>query len=123
MIESIWEITVKPGNRGQFELVYGPGGAWSKLYARSPGFRGLTLLHDTQNPRRYLTIEVWDSLDQREKTLFGKQAEYAELVSTINEWIESRIELGVFSVMAEGAVRPRSQTHRAKPGKARRKSH
>ena len=50
MIEIVWEYVVKEEARGQFELAYGPGGAWSKLFARCPGFRGTTLLRDTKNP-------------------------------------------------------------------------
>ncbi len=57
MVEIVWEFVVKEEARGQFELAYGPGGAWSKLFARYPGFRGTTLLRDTENPRRYLTID------------------------------------------------------------------
>jgi hypothetical protein len=30
MIEIVWEIVVKEGARGPFELAYGPGGAWSR---------------------------------------------------------------------------------------------
>jgi hypothetical protein len=36
MIEIVWEFVVKEEARGQFELAYGPGGAWSKLFARWP---------------------------------------------------------------------------------------
>ena len=30
MVEIVWESVVKEGARGPFELVYGPGGAWSR---------------------------------------------------------------------------------------------
>ena len=79
MIEIVWEFIVKEEARGQFELAFGPGGAWSKLFARSPGFRGTTLLRDTQNPRRYLTVDIWDMLELREQALADHEAEYADL--------------------------------------------
>ena len=70
MIEIIWEYIVKEEFRGQFELAYGPGGAWSKLFANSPGFRGTTILRDTAVPHPHdLTIDLWDTLDQREAFL------------------------------------------------------
>ena len=47
MVEIVWEFVVREETRGQFELAYGPGGAWSKLFARCLGFRGTTLLRDT----------------------------------------------------------------------------
>ena len=54
MIEIVWEFVVKEEAQGQFELAYGPGGAWSKVFAKGPSFRGTTLLRDTKNQRRYI---------------------------------------------------------------------
>ena len=108
MIEIISEFVVKEEARGQFELAFGPGGAWSKLFARCDGFRGSTLLRDTQHPRRYLMIDIWDSLAQREQALAERAAEYAELEDSFAGWSESRSDLGVFQVRTEATVRPRS---------------
>jgi heme-degrading monooxygenase HmoA len=123
MIEIICEFVVKEEARGQFELAYGPGGAWSKLFARCPGFRGTTLLRDTQNPRRYLAIDLWDTLAQREQMLAERKAEYADLDATFADWIESRTEVGIFRVQAEATVRPRARARRRKVDEARRRSH
>ena len=107
------------GARGQFELAYGPGGAWSKLFARCPGLRGTTLLRDTQDPQRYLMIDVWNTLDQREQALAEHQAEYADLETALAGWTESRNELGVFRVRAEATVRPQGRSRRNTVGRAR----
>jgi hypothetical protein len=112
MIEIVWEFVVKEEARGQFELAYGPGGAWSKLFARYPGFRGTTLLRDTKIPRRYLTIDLWETGAQREQALSERKAEYSDLEAAFGEWTESRTELGIFSVLAEATVRPRSRAGR-----------
>jgi len=112
MIEIVWEFVVKEEARGQFELAYGPGGAWSKLFARCPGFRGTTVLRDTKNPRRYLTIELWDTEAQREQALAERQAEYSSLEAAFADWIESKTELGIFSVRAEATVHPRGRARR-----------
>ncbi len=114
MIEIVCEFVVKEEARGQFELAYGPGGAWSKLFARCPGFRGTTLLRDTKNPRRYLTIEFWDTVAQREQMLSERKAEHSSLDASFADWTESQTEEGIFSVLAEATVHPR--------GRARRKS-
>jgi heme-degrading monooxygenase HmoA len=105
MVEIICEFVVKAEARGQFELAYGPGGAWSKLFARSPGFRGAALLRDTKNPRRYLTVDFWETEAQREQALAERQAEYSELEAVLGEWIESKTEMGSFRVLAEATVR------------------
>jgi heme-degrading monooxygenase HmoA len=109
MIEIVCEFVVKEEARGQFELAYGPGGAWSKLFAQCPGFRGSTLLRGTENPRRYLTINLWDTEAQREQALAERQVEYAALDVAFGDWTESRTEVGVFRVLAEGTVRPRGR--------------
>jgi hypothetical protein len=69
MFEFVWEFVAKEEARGQFELVYGPGGAWSKLFARCPGYRGTNVLRNTENTQRYLTIDLWKTEDQRERVL------------------------------------------------------
>jgi len=122
MIEIVWEFVVKEEARGQFELAYGPGGAWSKLFARCPGFRGATLLRDTKNPRRYLTIDFWDTLAQREQMLAERKAEYSNLDAAFPDWTESKTEVGIFRVLAEATVHPRGRARRSKAGEARRRS-
>ena len=114
MIEIIWEFVVTEEAQGQFELAYGPGGAWSKLFAKSPGFRGTTLLNDTKNPRRYLVIDLWDTLAQREKILTERKDEYADLNADFAEWTEPKTEVGIFKVRAEATVRPRGRVRRRK---------
>lgn len=114
MIEIAREIVLKGEFQGQFEIVYGPGGAWSKLFAKSPGFRAATVLRDVNNPRRYFAIDLWDSEDQRAQALVEHQAEYADLEATFDEWTESKTDLGTFSVRAQATVRSRG-----KPGKSK----
>lgn len=123
MVEIIWEFVVREEARGRFELAYGPGGAWSRLFARSPGFRGLTLLRDVRNPRRYLAIELWDTEAQREQALGEAMEGHAELEATFADWSESRAELGVFRVLAEATVRPPGGAGRPKAGEAGRREH
>ncbi|HUT21073.1 MAG TPA: antibiotic biosynthesis monooxygenase [Anaerolineae bacterium] len=122
MIEVVWEFVVKEEARGQFELAYGPGGAWSKLFAQCPGFRGTTLLRDTENPRRYLAIDLWDTEAQREQVLAERKAEYARVDAALGDWTESKTEVGIFRVLAEATVRPRGRARRSKAGEARRRS-
>ncbi len=122
MIEIVWEFVVKEEARGQFELAYGPGGAWSKLFARCPGFRGTTLLRDTKNPRRYLTIDFWDTVAQREQMLAERKAEYSNLDAAFADWTESKTEVGIFRVLAEATVHPRGRARRSKTGESHRRS-
>jgi hypothetical protein len=121
MIEIVWEFVVKEEARGQFELAYGPGGAWSKLFAQCPGFRGTTVLRDTKDPRRYLAIDLWDTEAQREQMLAERKAEYSDLEAAFDDWTEARTEVGTFRVLAEATVHPRGRARRSKAGEARRR--
>jgi hypothetical protein len=112
MIQIIRAFLVKAGCEDIFILAYGPGGAWSNLFDRSPGYRGTTMLSDTHNPRRYLTMDLWNDQIQWEQALADNQAKYTELEASFAEWTESQTEIGIFSVRAEATVRPRGKTRR-----------
>jgi hypothetical protein len=112
VIEIVSEFVVKREARGPFELAYGPGGAWSNLFAQSPGFRGTTLLRDTRDLRRYLSIEVWDTEAQRAQALAERGEDYAPLEAAFRDWTESWTEVGAFRVQAEASVRPRGRARR-----------
>ena len=108
MIEIVWEFIVRPEAQGQFELVFGPGGAWSKVFGKSPGFRGTTMLSDTHQPLRYLIIDLWDTEAQQAQALAERAADFQPLNADLEAWTESRVEVGVFRVRAEATVRPRA---------------
>jgi heme-degrading monooxygenase HmoA len=112
MIQILWEFLVKENAQVQFELAYGPGGAWSKLFAEAPGFRGTALLRDARNPRRYLAVDFWETSVDRERFLDDQRAAYAKLVAALAELSEAEREIGQFRVLAEATVRPR-------PGRAK----
>ncbi|MFB0517598.1 MAG: antibiotic biosynthesis monooxygenase [Candidatus Neomarinimicrobiota bacterium] len=122
MVEIVREFVVREEARGRFELAYGPGGEWSKLFARCPGFRGTTVLRDTENPRRYLTIDLWETAAQRGQVLAERQAEYANLDAAFADWTESMAEVGTFRVLAAATVHPRGRAGRTKAGESRRMS-
>lgn len=106
MVQIIREFFIREEARGPFELTFGPGGAWGRLFARADGFQGITLMRDVQNPRHYLLVESWKTEAQRERALAERREESAQLEATLAEWTESGTGLGTFRVLAEAAVRP-----------------
>ena len=106
MIEIVWEFVVKEEFQGRFELAYGPGGAWSALLGRCEGYRGTTLLRDENSPLRYLTVDMWDSVEQRDRMLAEHAGQYSELDAAFADWTEKETELGVFRLRTEATVRP-----------------
>jgi hypothetical protein len=107
MIEIICEYLVKASCRGQFELAYGPGGAWSTLFSACEGYRGTTVLRDDRDPRRYLAIDIWDTLEQRDRAMAERASEYADLAADFAEWTAVIKDLGVYRVLSQATVRPR----------------
>ncbi len=109
MIEMVWEYVVSERGRGQFELAFGPGGVWSKLFSACEGFRGTTVLRSTKDARRYLVIEVWDTEDRREQALAHHPTEYSDLQVAFSGWVEAKAEVGTFTMLGQAAVRPRAK--------------
>ena len=114
MIEYVQEYIVRDEARGQFELVYGPGGAWSNLFGRCAGFRGAGLVRDVNDRRRYLVLEIWTGEDLREQATIDRAAEWAALDARLAGLAESRRELGTFKILAEATVR--AAPRRGRPG-------
>jgi heme-degrading monooxygenase HmoA len=59
-----------------FEAAYGPEGEWARFYRQAPGFIGTELLHDVEEPERYLVIDRWESADAYNAFLAEQGAEY-----------------------------------------------
>jgi heme-degrading monooxygenase HmoA len=105
MIHVVWEFIVKGTALDEFEKAYGRRGDWSRLFDRYSGFNGTMLLRDAANPRRYLTIDAWETLADRERMLVEAAEEYAALDARCASWTESETEVGVF----ESRLRPLPQ--------------
>ena len=72
----IWEYLVAEGKEAEFEPIYGSDGDWRQLFRRSKGYLGTELLRDSSNPRRYITIDRWESAAAFETFLEEYRAEY-----------------------------------------------
>lgn len=107
MIHVVWEFVVKQEAVRRFEQAYGPDGDWSRLFAKYSGFNGTTLLRDTVNPRRYLTIDAWETLADRERMLVEAAERYSALDAKFVAWTESEAEVGIF----ESRLKPLPQRH------------
>jgi heme-degrading monooxygenase HmoA len=94
MVEILWEFEVRAEAVAQFEEAYGAEGVWAQLFRAEPGYRGTTLLRDTERPRRYVTIDRWDSLEQ-----------YLAMHERTRERYASERPLGTFRI-ADAVERP-----------------
>ncbi|MEO8500285.1 MAG: antibiotic biosynthesis monooxygenase [Vicinamibacteria bacterium] len=97
MIHIVWEFVVKPDCVEAFDRAYGPDGDWARLFAAYPGYQGTSLLRDSLNPRRFVTIDRWETMRHRSDMLHGTRDEYERLDAEFELWTESEREVGTFS--------------------------
>lgn len=92
----IWEFIVREGREAEFEGIYGPGGEWTKLFAKGAGFPGTELYRGEKTPRRYLTMDRWTSCVAYEKFRQDQQSAYEALNARGSSLTEAEKFLGAF---------------------------
>jgi heme-degrading monooxygenase HmoA len=120
MIQIVWQFEVKEESRGRFELAYGPGGPWSSLFAKAPGYRGTALLRDTEDPRKYLTIDAWDTEEHHRGFLSQHREEHDAVDAGFRELILSEARVGAYKLLAEATVRPAPKPGTSRTSRSRR---
>ena len=106
VIAVVWEFVVRAGSVERFERAYGPDGDWARLFAAHHGFRGTVLLRDLADEHRYLTVDSWDTIEQRAAMLSSAREEYERLDRACEALTESEREVGTFAVHGEQEGRP-----------------
>jgi len=90
----VWEYHVKVHCTVDFEKIYGENGDWVELFQKESGYAGTELLHDEQDPQRYLTIDHWISQEAYGQFHLQRQDEYAALDAKCQELTEREFLLG-----------------------------
>lgn len=96
MIQIIWEFRVAPDKRPDFERHYAADGTWAKFFRRDEAYKGTQLLHDTSDPSRYLTIDLWDDEDSYGSFRTMHHKEYTALDQEMQSLTESEKRIGAF---------------------------
>jgi hypothetical protein len=100
MIQIIWEFRVCEEQRAEFERHYAAGGTWSAFFQRDGAYKGTQLLHDVNDPGRYVTIDTWDDADSYGAFRAVHRQEYSELDKEMEALTEAEKRLGVFGVVS-----------------------
>src|SRR5262245_61488386 len=93
-------FVVRADGVDRFERAYGSNGSWARLFEQYPGYRGTVLCRDTANPRRYATIDLWESVEQRTAMLAASRLAYDALDRVCESLTEAENEIGVFEVLS-----------------------
>jgi quinol monooxygenase YgiN len=99
MTAIVWEFEVPAEQVAEFERLYGPAGEWAQLFRRDAAFHGTTLLHDHNNPGRYLTIDHWDDLESYEAFRAEYGVQYQEIDKRTEGLTKSERRSGVFTAV------------------------
>ena len=95
---AIWEFRVADGRASRFEQLYGPDGAWVRLFSRGAGYLGSELLRDVERAGRYVTIDRWTSEDAYRAFRAAWDAEYRALDEECGLLTEGEQHLGSFAL-------------------------
>ena len=93
---AIWEFEIRPESRAQFEEIYGPEGAWARLFRQSPDYRGTKLIRELTRPGRYLTLDYWTGREAFHSFKQAHAAEYATLDKQCESLTEREAMVGEF---------------------------
>ena len=98
----VWEFTVAAEQRAEFERVYGPHGDWAQLFRRAPGYLGTLLLRDLTDPRRFVTVDRWQSESDHRAFRAAFALEYAALDARCEHLTTAEVPLGSFDEAGGG---------------------
>jgi len=96
MVRFIWEFVARPERIEEFERYYASNGMWVDLFRKGAGYIGTQLLRDADNPRRYLTIDSWESTRAQRNWRERFAKEYDQLDRLCQAFTESERMLGIF---------------------------
>ena len=103
MVQVVWEFIVRHEAVPEFERAYGGDGPWVELFKAFPGYHGTLLLRDLANPSRFLTIDMWETVEHRAAMLAASRERYHNLDERYSDLTESETELGVFEHLQAGS--------------------
>jgi heme-degrading monooxygenase HmoA len=99
MFVALWAFEVKPGCQKRFQKVYGAGGDWANLFQSDSNYQ---LLHDSEHPATFLTLDFWTSRQAYENFMASHAAEYEGLDAVGEELTRCERKIGWFESVAHG---------------------
>jgi len=85
-----------------FERVYGPEGEWAHFFRQGSGYIGTELLHDVEEPERYLVIDRWESSEAYNTFLEEHRAEYLRRSDDTRLHYVQELRFGTFENVWQG---------------------
>lgn len=97
MYHIVWEYEVRADRLVEFEALYGPAGAWSRLFRQAGQYRGTDLFRDTERPTHFITLDRWTSRSAYEAYLSANRGAYERLDEAGAALTTAERRLGAFA--------------------------
>ena len=94
---SIWEYEVNDKFRAEFAEAYSSSGLWVSLFRQCKGFIKTELKQDVNHPKRFLTIDHWQSQSSFSAMKQAIGDEYNKLDKQCESYTLSENPIGFFS--------------------------
>lgn len=94
MIALVFRYEVR--DQEAFKDAYGPEGEWAQFFRTGRGYVGTELLHDVEEPDRYLVIDRWESIDAYNAFLTEHQDEYVRRSDEVRFHYIQELRFGTF---------------------------
>lgn len=94
--QSIWEYEVKDEFRADFIEAYGSNGLWVSLFRKCKGYIKTELKQDADYPKRFLTIDYWQSQSAFSSMKQTIGDEYSSLDKQCESYTLSENHIGFF---------------------------
>lgn len=90
----VWEFMVELDRIHEFQRHYGSEGSWAQLFRQSRGYIQTFLLQDSADPRRFLTIDRWESAEAYRSFRAAHSKQYNELDARCEQLTASETYIG-----------------------------
>lgn len=97
-----WQYKVRADCVSEFEVEYGPEGAWGDFFRKGKGYRRTALFRESGDPACFLTIDYWDSEEDFRRFESAHLVEYGTLDRRFEQFTEKETRLGAMTLAEEG---------------------
>jgi heme-degrading monooxygenase HmoA len=92
----VWEFRIRQDAEAEFIEKYGPDGSWARFFRSRKGYIRTELVRDVADPRRFLTLDYWQSENEFKRFREQNRAEYERLDKEFEKLTETETRLGSF---------------------------
>jgi hypothetical protein len=100
----VWQFVAAAGREQAFESAYGPDGDWVRFFRADPRYVRTDLVRDTENSRRYCTLDFWESQQAYDDFRIRHADEYFSIDARCEALTESEELIGKFLSVAPVAA-------------------